>query len=47
MVFIHLKEVVGSKLRALYSFMEEEKNVLLIAPVLGFGKLFNGQRYVS
>ena len=24
--------------------MEEEKNVLLIAPVLGFGKLYNGQR---
>ena len=40
-VFIKLKEVVGSKLRAFNSFMEEWKNVLLVALVLGFSKRYN------
>ena len=40
MVFIDLKELVGSNLRALKSFMEEEKKVL-IASVLGFGKRYD------
>ena len=34
-------KVVGSKLPAFNSFMEELKNVPLIASVLGYGKRYN------
>ena len=40
-VFIKLKEVVGSNLRAFSSLIVEEKDVFFIASVLGFGKRYN------
>ena len=38
---MELKEDVGSKLRALRSFMVEQKNLLLIALVLGFSERYD------